>query len=370
MGSPVRGIAIKSGRLPVLAKLPPGKGCPDPWYQLAPEAWGCSGWLLPRKDPPSAVDELLAVWRPGPYVGVANPPNRAMDLFRWPREVAQGKGQRVRGLAGFEARTRILVGRKPYLVTRTGLVAAEAVTAFSPTSLVGLTPVSAIDLPAFFALRDTALLRRGRDGALAPTGRTLPRYAVRSVPVRSQRGDAADTVVLEGGLEVARADVAWAPVPPPPPAGVGAAERWVDVDAAERLVYARQGARVARVMLTSLAPNTPEGEFRVEQKILWKDMTVRGGKDPFYLEAVPYVVFFRGDFAFHGAYWHDAFGTRLSHGCLNLPLADAQFLFEWLAPGLPPGFLSIFPTATDLGGRVRVRGKYRFRAWESPPPRR
>lgn len=81
------------------------------------------------------------------------------------------------------------------------------------------------------------------------------------------------------------------------------------------------------------------------------------------------MVFFQGDFALHGAYWHDGFGSRVSHGCPNLSLADARFVFDWLGPALPPGYFAIYPTKRDPGSIVRVRNRYVFRPWETPPRR-
>jgi lipoprotein-anchoring transpeptidase ErfK/SrfK len=37
--------------------------------------------------------------------------------------------------------------------------------------------------------------------------------------------------------------------------------------------------------------------------------------------------------ALHGAYWHNNFGTPMSHGCVNLPLDMATFLFNWAPLG-------------------------------------
>jgi hypothetical protein len=44
----------------------------------------------------------------------------------------------------------------------------------------------------------------------------------------------------------------------------------------------------------------------------------------------PYVQFFDGNIAFHGAYWHDWFGFNRSHGCVNVPVGDARWLWEWV----------------------------------------
>ncbi len=57
-----------------------------------------------------------------------------------------------------------------------------------------------------------------------------------------------------------------------------------------------------------------------------------GYADYYFLEDVPWTMYFNRDFALHGAYWHDRFGIQHSHGCVNLSLADAKWLFEWTVP--------------------------------------
>ena len=49
----------------------------------------------------------------------------------------------------------------------------------------------------------------------------------------------------------------------------------------------------------------------------------------YYQEAVPYFMTYIGDLGFHGAYWHDDFGSPVSHGCINLSPADAKWLYAW-----------------------------------------
>jgi lipoprotein-anchoring transpeptidase ErfK/SrfK len=49
---------------------------------------------------------------------------------------------------------------------------------------------------------------------------------------------------------------------------------------------------------------------------------------------VPNVMYINMDAeALHGAYWHNNFGTPMSHGCINLPLDFASFLFGWAPLG-------------------------------------
>jgi lipoprotein-anchoring transpeptidase ErfK/SrfK len=56
----------------------------------------------------------------------------------------------------------------------------------------------------------------------------------------------------------------------------------------------------------------------------------RAGYDFYYLEEVPWTMFFDEGRALHGAYWHDEFGYRHSHGCINLSLTDAHWLYRWV----------------------------------------
>ena len=48
---------------------------------------------------------------------------------------------------------------------------------------------------------------------------------------------------------------------------------------------------------------------------------------------VPWVMYFNGDQGFHGTYWHNNFGNRMSHGCVNLPLGTAESLYSWAPNG-------------------------------------
>jgi lipoprotein-anchoring transpeptidase ErfK/SrfK len=56
------------------------------------------------------------------------------------------------------------------------------------------------------------------------------------------------------------------------------------------------------------------------------------------VDQVPWTMYYWGSFALHGAYWHDGFGKVRSHGCTNIPPADARWLFYWSQPELPDGW--------------------------------
>ena len=52
------------------------------------------------------------------------------------------------------------------------------------------------------------------------------------------------------------------------------------------------------------------------------------------LPGVPWVSFFvfETGVAFHGTYWHYNFGRRMSHGCVNMTMEDAKWLYRWALP--------------------------------------
>lgn len=55
--------------------------------------------------------------------------------------------------------------------------------------------------------------------------------------------------------------------------------------------------------------------------------------DFYYLDNVPWTMYFDQARALHGAYWRTRFGYPQSHGCVNLSLGDAHWLFNWATVG-------------------------------------
>ncbi len=79
---------------------------------------------------------------------------------------------------------------------------------------------------------------------------------------------------------------------------------------------------------------TPVGYFSVLTK--YDVQTMEGTiSDEYYLVPdVPYVMYFDNlGNALHGTYWHNNFGTPMSHGCVNLPMDVAAFLYDWAPIG-------------------------------------
>lgn len=121
------------------------------------------------------------------------------------------------------------------------------------------------------------------------------------------------------------------------PADLGEAERWIRVDLTAQTVTAYEGLNPLRSFLVSTGVpgyNTVTGEFRVRMKV--SEQVMSGGEpdtpDYYYLPEVKWVMYFYEEFALHGSYWHDNFGTPMSHGCVNMTNADAKWLFDFAGP--------------------------------------
>ncbi|MBN1260963.1 MAG: L,D-transpeptidase [Anaerolineae bacterium] len=75
--------------------------------------------------------------------------------------------------------------------------------------------------------------------------------------------------------------------------------------------------------------DTPLGEFHV----LYKRYTRRMVGADYDLAGVPYPVYItQNGVAIHGTYWHNDYGQRHSHGCLNIPSSAARWIFRWVDP--------------------------------------
>jgi lipoprotein-anchoring transpeptidase ErfK/SrfK len=131
------------------------------------------------------------------------------------------------------------------------------------------------------------------------------------------------------------------------PGGIGGSARWVHVDLSRQLLTAYEGDRLvfATLVSTGRAHPTPTGHFRVWYKAVHAPMRGHPPDEPYFVDEVPYAMFFHGNLALHGTFWHDRFGRRMSHGCVNLSVGDAAWLFAWSPPSLPSGWRALEPAA-------------------------
>jgi hypothetical protein len=107
---------------------------------------------------------------------------------------------------------------------------------------------------------------------------------------------------------------------------------WISVDLYEQVIVAYEGDVPVFASLVSSGMAewpTNEGVFRIRLRYPRTVMSGAVGQpDFYYLEEVPWTMYFDGDIALHGAYWHDGFGFRRSHGCVNLTVTDAYWLYQ------------------------------------------
>jgi lipoprotein-anchoring transpeptidase ErfK/SrfK len=108
--------------------------------------------------------------------------------------------------------------------------------------------------------------------------------------------------------------------------------RWIDVDLTNQLLIAYEGDTAVRwVSVSTGLPDTPTvaGQFRIYVKY---ESTLMTG-DHYYLPNVPYTMYYYRGYGLHGTYWHSNFGRPMSHGCINLPTPEAEWLYHFAAIG-------------------------------------
>jgi len=108
--------------------------------------------------------------------------------------------------------------------------------------------------------------------------------------------------------------------------------RWIDVNLSTQSVYAYEGNTVVNSFIVStgtwMTP-TVTGKYKIWIKFKSTSMSGPG----YYLPNVPYVMYFHKGYGLHGTYWHNNFGTPMSHGCVNLRTSDAEWLYNWASVG-------------------------------------
>jgi lipoprotein-anchoring transpeptidase ErfK/SrfK len=119
-------------------------------------------------------------------------------------------------------------------------------------------------------------------------------------------------------------------------------QKLITVDLGKQMLYAWEGGRVVFQSPVSTGMRytpTVRGSFKILRKVPLQDM--RGSYPPYppyYTKNVTNVMYFYGAYAIHGAYWHNSFGYRVSHGCVNLPVAASAWVYNF----------------ADIGTRVEV----------------
>jgi len=130
---------------------------------------------------------------------------------------------------------------------------------------------------------------------------------------------------------------AYAPISPDVPWE----QKRIDVNLTKQTLTAYEREEV--VFKTTISSGIPTsnttthvGSFRIAEKLPSEHMgeaNIYQAVDDYVLAGVPWTCYFTGDGqAFHGTYWHENFGSPMSHGCINMRTGQALWLYRWATP--------------------------------------
>jgi hypothetical protein len=196
------------------------------------------------------------------------------------------------------------------------------------------------------------------------TGDPVPRHSVLKLTGDSVTINGATYDETDEGWWM-RASEAVKTNPGSPPKDLAPGEKWIDVNLKSQTLVAFEGDKPVFATAVSTGREdkgdkekdhrTPTGTFRIREKHVAATMDGDVASDgPYSIEDVPWIMYYSGSYALHGAFWHNNFGRQQSHGCTNLAPLDAKAIFGWTEPRLPDGWHGVWATAEKPGTRVVV----------------
>jgi lipoprotein-anchoring transpeptidase ErfK/SrfK len=118
-----------------------------------------------------------------------------------------------------------------------------------------------------------------------------------------------------------------------PLTGTAKAQKAIVVSIGHQMLWVYKGQKVVSSSYVSTGRagfDTPVGSYAVLTKLPSQTMEGVIGGEYYNVPDVPSVLYFTNSgHALHGTYWHNSFGTPMSHGCVNLPLDVAAWLYRW-----------------------------------------
>lgn len=173
-------------------------------------------------------------------------------------------------------------------------------------------------------------------GAVNPNAAPLHRYDIVQIYAKERFGEY-DWYLVGRDQWVEQRNVGMVEAQAPPEGVTG---KWIAVNLFEQTMAVYEDDRLVYASLVSSGlgawPTRP-GLFHIYDKL---DNTHMSGAfaadktDYYYIEDVPWVLYFDQGISFHGTYWHDKYGFQQSHGCVNLSPKDARWLYEWAGIGV------------------------------------
>jgi len=262
-----------------------------------------------------------------------------------PKALIANRVQRHAGvsLIGTFVADELALSRRFALTTDARLIPADKLKADSGSPFHGQ-DLRSIGLPVAFAWRQTASFWSFEAGRKV-RGQRLARREFVPLSGTAQVVEDERYVEARDGRWLKSSDLRVAVKPRELPWYATDDRRWIDVSLLNQVLVLWEGAEPVYATLVSTGKDglgdpkatmsTPQGTFRILQKHVTTTMDSSVADNEFELRDVPWVMYFQGNYALHGAYWHDDFGRMRSHGCVNLSPIDARYVFEWSSPDVP-----------------------------------
>jgi hypothetical protein len=275
-------------------------------------------------------------------------PARGLYVKKVPR------GAMIAFTRAFEAYGEVWV-----LTTSLGVIPARGLKRFRRSHFRGVELGSGIELPVGWVRKQPRAKWRKTAHGFEPSSETLPvRSFVRLTGAVEHDRGRRFVETHEPGVWLERTDLAVAEAVTKPPAEARGG-KWIHVRVNRGTLTLYEGSRP--VFTTLISPGkrdaTPYGRYRVESKHHVTTMTTEMGEPKkFWIADVPWTIYFKRPYAIHATYWHEDFGERKSGGCINLSPLDAERVFRWTDPPLPPGWTSVQAHAKASAPFVLVEG--------------
>lgn len=167
---------------------------------------------------------------------------------------------------------------------------------------------------------------------LTPSPTLTPTQTLTLSPTYTDTPSPTETLIPSDTPLPTKTEIPWPTDTPEPVVDGGGGARWIDVNLSEQRLYAFEGDTLVASFLvsTGLSPfTTVTGQYYIYIKLTSTDMA----GDGYYLPDVPYTMYFYKGYGIHGTYWHNNFGSPMSHGCVNMYTPDAEWLFYWASVG-------------------------------------
>lgn len=324
----------RDGRKPELAETDLCLGLYTTQRMMLDHCWPMPDGSLPARDPDPALAEV-----PYQYLRVLNV---KVPLYWTVDDAVADRNSPRRLLPGFDfvsVYSQVKASGGWYYLTSANLwmPGKEAEYWNSISSFQGLEFTRTPDTGLGWVLSEVESQRDPGTEEPVKTGKVYPRYQ----PIAVYREvDRAGTEWLQIGPRewIPAQNAAWVQPDTTQPRGVEGG-RWIKINLEQQLLTVYENGQLVYATLVATGVEgfwTRPGSFQIKSKL--EVETMRGSfaadrSDYYYLEDVPWTMYFDQSRALHGAYWHDLYGTPQSKGCVNLSPGDAHFLFQWAEEG-------------------------------------